>query len=165
MEGALSGVKAIALSYAFFTRDNDPEIVGSASELSVRLIAHLYDNWPADKVDLYSINVPLVANLDQAKILYTDILANTWGSCFEASDVDAVDENVVEAEDREQRQLKTNKRESRWRWKPSFQRVYQSVQDSQPGNDGHAIQHGNVSVTPLKANFQGVDSIKGEIHL
>jgi tubulin--tyrosine ligase len=45
--------------------------------------------------------------------------------------------------------------------------VYESVEQSEPGNDGWAVAQGYTSVTPLRANFMHVtaDKFKGEITL
>lgn len=66
---------------------------------------------------------------------------------------------------------------------PHFTDVYQSVEASEPGNDGWAIKEGLVryvsksswasllkltsenSVTPLKANFMHVQGLQGEVKL
>ena len=58
MEGAMCGKKSIALSYAFDSRDHDPEVISAASKLSTKLIEKLVNGWPED-VHLYSINVPI----------------------------------------------------------------------------------------------------------
>jgi len=59
MEAAVCGFKSIALSYAFFDRNHDAAIITGASDLSAKLIQHLYDNWDAN-THLYTVNVPLV---------------------------------------------------------------------------------------------------------
>jgi 5'/3'-nucleotidase SurE len=84
MEAAVCGVKAIALSYAFFDRNHDPDIITGASDLAVKLIEHLYKNWDPN-AHLYSVNVPLVEKVGERKILYTEMLQNRWtsGSCFQ----------------------------------------------------------------------------------
>ena len=53
MEAAVCRTKAIALSFAFYSRDHDPDIIAGACRLSVKLVEHLYDQWDSD-VDLYS---------------------------------------------------------------------------------------------------------------
>ncbi|KAK8189401.1 survival protein sure-like phosphatase/nucleotidase [Phyllosticta capitalensis] len=40
-----------------------------------------------------------------------------------------------------------------FKWAPSFQDVHDSVERSEPGNDGWAVRQGITSVTPLRANF------------
>ncbi|KAI8943307.1 hypothetical protein NX059_001327 [Plenodomus lindquistii] len=84
MEAAVCGARSIALSYAFFDRNHDAQIISDASALSARLIQYLYDHWDQN-THLYSVNVPLVEGVQSKKILYTNMLQNAWksGSCFQ----------------------------------------------------------------------------------
>ncbi|KAI1500893.1 hypothetical protein F5X99DRAFT_418940 [Biscogniauxia marginata] len=80
LEAAVCRRKAVALSYAFFTRNHDPAIIGAASRHSVRVIERLHAQWPRDgSVDLYSVNVPLVEGVETRKTLWTPMLQNYWG--------------------------------------------------------------------------------------
>jgi tubulin--tyrosine ligase len=177
MEAAVCGAKAIALSYAFFDRNHDAGIIGEASELSAKLIQHLYDNWD-EKTHLYTVNVPLVEGVSAKKILWTNMLQNKWrsGSCFQVIDAPAEDSAVDdEAEIREQegeraKEDKADQPHARYahkhfKWAPSFKDVYESVEESEPGNDGWAVAQGFTSVTPLRANFMHVGGVEGEIKL
>ncbi|KAF2278648.1 sure-like protein [Westerdykella ornata] len=47
-------------------------------------------------------------------------------------------------------------------WAPQFKDVYQSVEESAPGNDGWAVAQGYTSVTPLRANFMHVHGFSGQ---
>jgi 5'/3'-nucleotidase SurE len=190
MEAAVCGKKAIALSYAFFDRNHDPDIIAGASNLAVKLIEHLYANWDAN-THLYSVNVPLVENVGARKVLYTDMLQNSWrsGSCFQVIEVpEGEDESADEAE------VEVRKKEvdgtnaangegsgsasgsgvvtpkgqghirythKHFKWSPNFTDVYQSVAESEPGNDGWAVAQGYTSVTPLRANFMHVGGFSG----
>jgi tubulin--tyrosine ligase len=101
MEAAVCGMKSIALSYAFFDRNHDAKIIAGASELSAKLVQHLWDNWDAN-THLYTVNVPLVENVGDHKILWTNMLQNKWksGSCFQV--IDAPSEADEESQIREQ---------------------------------------------------------------
>jgi len=151
LEAAICKRKAIALSYAFFSRNHDPEIIASASALSVRLINYLYENW-SDDVDLYTVNVPLVENVETKKVMWTKMLQNYWGpgSCFQE-----VDDDSADPEDEEQRiregegepEGKTTKVSTRhthkhFKWAPRFTDVYKSVEEAGPGNDGWTVKEG-----------------------
>ncbi|KAH0604300.1 uncharacterized protein H6S33_006677 [Morchella sextelata] len=177
MEGAVCGVKSVALSYAFFDRNHDPAVIKGASEISVRVVKYLYENW-AEGVDLYTVNVPLILGVDGegTKILYTNILQNYWtmGSSFE--EVEANDE--LDPDEREMQIREGGERgegadlkvvglkHKTFQWAPKFADVYKSVEEAPPGNDGWAVKEGHVSVTPLKANFMHFDGlIGGEIKL
>jgi hypothetical protein len=52
-----------------------------------------------------------------------------------------------------------------FKWAPTFKDVYESVEASEPGNDGWAVAQGFTSVTPLRANFMHVNGFEGEIKL
>ncbi|KAI9673124.1 MAG: hypothetical protein M1817_002986 [Caeruleum heppii] len=176
LEAAVCRKKAIALSYAFFSRNHDPYIIAGASRLSVRLIEHLHRHWIPD-VDVYSVNVPLVPDVENHKIMYTRMLQNYWslGSSFEAVEVDE-EEDPVEREEEIRRdetataqetsdRNQVSHRHRHFKWAPKFADVYQSVERSEPGNDGWAVKEGYTSVTPLKANFMHTSGFEGELKL
>ncbi|KAH6662601.1 tubulin-tyrosine ligase [Verticillium dahliae] len=158
MEGAICGRKAIALSYAFFSRNHDPVIIGGAARHGVRVIERLYADWPADaSVDLYSVNVPLVEGVETHKTLWTAVLQNYWhdAGCFQELDGDAADEVVEEERIREgqggevqggerkaDELLHKHRQRQHFKWAPSFGGVYKSVEDAPPGNDGWAVEKG-----------------------
>ncbi|KAK4119313.1 sure-like protein [Parathielavia appendiculata] len=173
LEAAVCRHRAIALSYAFFSRNHDTVIIGKASRRSVSVIEALVREWPRDgSVDLYSVNVPLLENLEEGKVLYTGMLQNYWGlgSCF--TEVDGSVDGEEEDEERIRKEegaaeeagegggsdgdaqskpaCHTHKH---FKWSPRFTDVYQSVDEAPPGNDGWAVKEGHTSVTPLKANF------------
>lgn len=150
MEAAVCKRKAIALSYAFFTRNHDPEIIGGASRIGVKIIEYLYNNW-GEGVDLYTVNVPLVEGVEERKILWTNLLQNYWGegSCFE--EVDGKDEDADEEEEKirekEGQQAEGEKKvvghtHKHFKWAPRFTDVYKSVEEAGPGNDGWAVKEG-----------------------
>lgn len=208
LEAAVCGVRAIALSYAFFDRNHDPDVIAGASRMSVKVVEYLWANWGKD-VHLYSVNVPLIQDVEKTKVLWTYMLQNKWtsGSCFQEMEVpDSEDEGPDEAEveirsaeEEEGRrgsmkfdeETATNGsktehvryKHKHFKWAPRFKDVYQSVDESEPGNDGWAVKEGKVryvlcscrsstrlltrpqSVTPLRANFMHVDGHVGEIKL
>ena len=154
MEAATCRKKAIALSYAFFSRDHDPIVIAAASRLSVKVIEHLYNNWGED-VDLYSVNVPLVEDVEKNKIMYTNVLQNYWSSGSPLEEIDADEEAVSgdkrENEIRQQKPDSSNGKNSsgtgrfkhaHFKWAPKFQDVHKSVDESSPGNDGWAVKQG-----------------------
>jgi len=155
LEAAVCGRKAIALSYAFESREHDPEIIAAASKVSQRLIEKLAKEWPED-VHLYSVNVPLRKNVANAKIMYTDMLQNRWttGSSFEEVEVDEdVDPAEQEKDFREGERsgmngeakvTLTRRKQKKFKWAPRFTDVHESVKAAGPGNDGWAIKEGIV---------------------
>ena len=189
MEAAVCKRRAIALSYAFFSRNHDPDIIGGASKLSVKLIEHLYANW-GNEVDLYSINVPLVEGVESRKVMWTAMLQNYWGpgSCFqevedEEGDAGEEEQKIREGESQngENGEVVRHKHKH-FKWAPRFTDVYKSVEEAGPGNDGWTVKEGFTryvfphstaatfltwpSVTPLKANFMhSAAQIEGELKL
>ncbi|KAF4124367.1 Tubulin-tyrosine ligase family [Geosmithia morbida] len=164
LEAAACRARSIAVSFAFFSRNHDPEIIEAACAHSVRVIHALYEQWPTDRsVDLYSVNVPLVEGVGKNKTLFTDILQNYWSgsSCFQEIEGEAGEAHIEEEAIREGRggkengtsKLATNHKHKHFKWAPSFEDVYQSVEESGPGNDGWVVRQGQTSVTPMKANF------------
>ncbi|KAL1890651.1 hypothetical protein Sste5346_008167 [Sporothrix stenoceras] len=189
LEAATCNKPAIALSYAFFSRNHDRAIIAEASRHSVRVIEALYRQWPkgtprdnADSIDLYSVNVPLVAGVSTHKTVYAGILQNYWseGGCFVAEDV--VEDEASGATDVEEERIREGQNgetttstekatptetasatsshghatpitHRHFKWQPQFSDVYRSVDEAPPGNDGWAVREGLTSITPLKANF------------
>ncbi|KAJ5748967.1 Survival protein SurE-like phosphatase/nucleotidase [Penicillium nucicola] len=184
MEGACCGKRSIALSYAFSSRNHDPIIIAEASRHSVKLIEYLCANW-ANGVDLYSVNVPLEPGVSENKVLYTNMLDNRWssGSCFKVAEPTSADDPDLQekqlrgegevtgktpdqsASTSEQPSAGPTLKHKHFTWAPSFQDVYRSVEESEPGNDGWAVKEQMTSVTPLKANFMHTLGISGEIKL
>jgi 5'/3'-nucleotidase SurE len=180
MEGALSNIPAVALSYAFETREMTPEqkvVVDEASLIAVKLIEYLYNNWNKD-VDLYAVNIPLNPKLKfgVTKIEYAPIFENRWSSLFHMEERQSREEDIVDGT------------ESKFvfKWRPDFHEVHKTIIASEARgehNDGIVLQRGNVryvfsltfvhhivstnhknSVSPLKAIFKSVET-SGEIKL
>lgn len=174
LEGAMNGTRSIALSYAFDSREHDPEIIAKASKLSTKLIEKLVNDWPND-VQLYSINVPLRKDVESKKIVYTEMLQNRWvsGSSFEELPPDADDDDPNTEEqiireggegDGDNRTTVARTIHRRFKWSPNFADVRKSVADAGKG-DGWEVLQGNITVTPLVANFWHLPHYTGEIKL
>ncbi|KIX03261.1 5'/3'-nucleotidase SurE [Rhinocladiella mackenziei CBS 650.93] len=174
MEGAMSGKRSIALSYAFDSREHDPEIISAASRLSTKLVEKLMREWP-DDVHLYSINVPVRKGVENTKIVYTEMIQNKWlsGSSFEElpEEAEENDPNLEEQIIREGGEPNGGagrpvpKRVHRkFKWSPNFADVRKSVLDAGKG-DGWEVLQGHVTVTPLVANFWHLPHYTGEIKL
>ncbi|KAL8926303.1 MAG: hypothetical protein Q9208_003025 [Pyrenodesmia sp. 3 TL-2023] len=156
MEAAVCRRRAIALSFAFFSRNHDPEIIAGASRTSLKVVEHLMKHWD-EGVDLYSVNVPLIEGVEEKKVIYTYALQNYWqsGSSFTEVEAEAADEDPEEQEARirEQEAMgqvgesegnSTRHKHRHFKWTPNFSDVYQSVEASQQGNDGWAVKEGLV---------------------
>lgn len=165
LEAAACTRPSIALSFAFFSRNHDPVIIEAACRHSVKVIEALYRQWPTDaSADLYSVNVPLVEDVEKHKTLWTTVLQNYWadGSCFQEIDGEAGDPVEEESHIREGpggelddgdagRTDVADGGESRttghvhkhFKWAPRLTGVYKSVSESEPGNDGRTVMEGN----------------------
>ncbi|SPO05052.1 related to pig tubulin-tyrosine ligase [Cephalotrichum gorgonifer] len=172
LEAAVCGWKAVALSFAFFSRNHDPVVIDGACRHGVRVIEALWKQWPADRsVDLYSVNVPLVEGVGGNRTVFTKMLQNYWGagSCFQE-----VEGSIGDGEEEEERIREgaggevvpnagngaTGQKTQRgghvhkhFKWAPKFGDVYKSVEEAGPGSDGWEVKEGNTSITPMKANF------------
>jgi tubulin---tyrosine ligase len=168
LEAAVCRRRAVALSYAFFSRIHDPVIVATATRHSVRVIEALIRQWPADgSIDVYSINVPLVKDVEQHDVLWTNVLQNYWGegSCFQEVEDDSggEDEETEEEKIREEGETVDGKtsntavpepaklKHKHFKWAPRFADVYKSVDDAPPGNDGWAVKEGFTRFVPVSS--------------
>lgn len=151
MEAAVCQKKAIALSFAFYSRNHDPELIAGACRHSHKLIEHLYANWNSD-VDLYSCNVPVIADVETHKTVFTHALQNYWTSGSSFEEVEATEENedpeTREQEIRESGETSSPKgqptrhKHRHFKWAPKFGDVQKSIEASPPGNDGWALHQG-----------------------
>ena len=158
MEAAVCRKRAIALSFAFWSRDHRPDLIAGTCKHSIRLIEYLSTNWGTD-VDLYSINVPLVKDVGSSKIMYTHALQNYWTSGSSFEEIEAGDEPDPQEQEK---LIRTGERDisggeavdgagarnpksskHKWfKWAPRFGDVQKSINASAPGNDGWAIHQG-----------------------
>ena len=162
LEAAIAGYKAIALSFAFFTRRESQPLIEEACVLSAKIVDKLMDHWSADdqgqNVDVYSINVPLVDGIGQKDVQWTWMLGNTWtGGRGLYAQVEGGDDRGL----KKQAQQSSDDDAAAappptFKWSPSFGDIWKTVEQSGAGNDGKAIMEGMTSVTPLKANFMGL---------
>jgi tubulin--tyrosine ligase len=152
LEAAVCKKKAIALSFAFESRNHDPVIIAAASRQSLKVVEYLYKNWDPN-TDLYSVNIPLIENVETNKVMLTNMLQNYWGptSCFEEIEDESGDADVEEQRIREgegilendfSEGLTTRHKHKHFKWAPKFADVHKSVEASAPGNDGWAVRQG-----------------------
>lgn len=174
LEGAVCGVRAIAVSFAFFTRQETLEMTREACTHSAKIVDRLMADWEnggAGTADLYSINVPLSAGISQRPVKWTWMLDNKWssGSLYKAISPIAPQDKGSNNEGGATEDLRRPSGEPpTFRWSPQFGDVFKTVEKSAAGNDGLVIREHSTSITPLKANFQGVwglGGFKGEMKL
>jgi 5'/3'-nucleotidase SurE len=139
MEAATCGKKAIALSFA--SKDEQPlEIIQAASRLSVKLIEHLYVHW-ASGVELYTLNVPMRADVEQRPVLYTRALQNCWSKSSLYQEVDMSPPKISASNC----SLVANgllRQERYFKWDPEFSDIQRSIEASPCGTDAYTIKHG-----------------------
>lgn len=143
MEGALCGVKAVALSFG--SKEVQPdEIIRDACSRSVSLIEDLEKHWSSG-VEVYSINVPMIPNVADCPSRYTSLAANRWskGSLFSAVSSDA--------------EKGTLSRTIQYRWAPELSDVHEAAERSAEGEDLWASLNGCISITPFRADFAAVE--------
>jgi 5'/3'-nucleotidase SurE len=183
LEASVCGYKSIALSFAFFTRENDPAVVEETCLQSVRVCEYLYNSAPWDPAQLYSVNVPVQKGVTDKPVTWTKMLQNQWkqGACFQelTSSTSVDDPASEEARLREQeyqgtggsaKESETSKPADKWahrhfKWAPRFTDVWESVDKEGPGNDGWSVREGMTSITALKANFMHAEGFEGEVKL
>ncbi|OLL24938.1 putative tubulin--tyrosine ligase PBY1 [Neolecta irregularis DAH-3] len=170
MEAALQGRKGIALSFAFDRKNPvTPEGLQLACIKTVEIIKYLHETW-ADQVGLYAVNVPLGGDITKAKVFYTHILQNIWGSCFspveEGAQETGPNQNEIQVRKQESQEFGLENEATLFKFTPKFITVYESVDRANDRmSDGWIIKEGHISITPLKATFQHVKGLEGEIHL
>lgn len=143
MEGVMHNKKSIALSYSYSRIPHTFYEIKTASQLAVKLVDYLYNNWNSG-VDLYSINFPLndSLSLDNTRIYFAPILQNKWGH--------SIYESVGE---------------HKFKWNPNFKKIYDDGLADFRHTDNRILLNNNISVTPLKAKFEEVNPLAGEIKL
>ncbi|CZT19036.1 uncharacterized protein RCC_04882 [Ramularia collo-cygni] len=78
LEASHCGYKAIALSFAFFDRINDPVVVEESCLQAVRVSEYLYKNATWNPAQLYSVNVPVKKGVSDSRVRWTKMLQNQW---------------------------------------------------------------------------------------
>jgi len=179
LESAICGYRSIALSFAFFDRSNQPDVVAESCRQAVRVCEWLAKNANWDPARLYSVNVPVKKGVAETKVVWTKMLQNQWkkGACFQELPQSST-VNDPESEEAKLRKQETgaessgtstpgasSTRHRHFKWAPRFTDVYESVEKGGPGSDGWAVKSGETSVTALKANFMHVEGMEGEVKL
>jgi 5'/3'-nucleotidase SurE len=146
LEGALGGIKAVALSFA--TKDTQPDdIISEACAKSVEVIGNLSLKWHPE-VDLYNVNIPMVEQLASRQVKYTTPMRTFWAgdSLFKPVEKSCEEEKLS--------------RVYQFRWAPELKAHKQQSLQSPEGEDLWASLNGFIGVTPMKANFEVVPIIE-----
>ena len=150
MEAANFKKKAIALSFAFSSREIDPPAIAAASRQGLKVIDHLYNNWGAD-VEVYSINVPVQRDVEKTKVMFTYSLENYWtASAFQVvgaatasgGQAKGAGDTAEPSPNPGTSAAPPRHQHRQFKFTPRFGDVRQSVLHSEPGNDGLAVEQG-----------------------
>ncbi|CCE61448.1 hypothetical protein TPHA_0A03720 [Tetrapisispora phaffii CBS 4417] len=159
MESVISGnKKAIALSWAYYDGQKivDYNLMEIAAIRSLNIINHLYHNWD-DKTDLYSVNIPLSPELSlDTKIFYAPIWENRWSSIYNKAETRQIT-SPQDIEDGTEYQSIT------FDWNPQFSTTNSKHQPGDLLTDMSVIENNQISVTPLKASYNSLDHLTGEL--
>lgn len=142
MEAVTHGLKAIALSYEFRSANHDYGQLREAAKLSLSIVKKLYKELIAShEIDLFSVNVPLTSSLscDKTKVVYAPIQKNSWKSIYVPLG------------------------NGKFGWAPNFKQVYKDGLEDSSHSDNKVLLGDQVSVTPLKAAFEMVLPLKGDV--
>jgi 5'/3'-nucleotidase SurE len=137
MEAALCGKYAIALSYSK-PLVCKPQAVTATARHSVRIIEALVKQWPQDgSVDIYSVNMPVEADVAGRKVVWCGILENHWHgqSSFEeltTTPNEAIDKSAVKKEPVTRY----------FRWAPNLGHIDRILNAAPVGTDGWATRNG-----------------------
>lgn len=123
--------------------------------LSAKVIDKLVDGWSgledAERVEVYSINVPLVEGIGGKEVKWTWMLDNKWGGGTGLYALTALPSAQSDGDGESAGPVPPT-----FKWAPSFTNIWQTINESADGNDGKTVRDGFASVTPLRANFEGV---------
>lgn len=145
LEAALCRKKAIAISFASKDQQSS-EVIAAAARISVRLIEKLCRKW-GHGVELYNINVPMTANVETCKILYTQALPSSWisGSLYQETKTNGLTNG--HAKGHEQPGSLKGPRPSMhktFEWAPQLSDISRCVAESPPGTDAWAVNNGSI---------------------
>lgn len=173
LEAAVCGHKAIAVSFAFFSKTNDDALTAQSCRHAVKVIKYLARNGQWDHGRVFSVNVPVVDGVESKPTVWTKMLQNSWGSggCFEVLTGGPADAKVEEEKIRTGeagpggKDVRPADSVRHFKWAPAVKNVFDSVLKAGPGSDGWAVKEGETSITALKANYMHIEGYSGDVKL
>ncbi|TIB73745.1 hypothetical protein E3Q24_00950 [Wallemia mellicola] len=145
---AIRGRKAISLSYGIMSNPVSPEAVGQANEIACNLINHFIANWN-DQVDIYSINIPLLPDLRKSVAKYTTIQKSSFERLFLPSSPSDPTKPIVN------KPVIEDGAPLSFAWAPDIKALIECAPETlDKDTDSHCLSEGNISVVPLKANYE-----------
>ncbi|KAG0171092.1 hypothetical protein DFQ30_001519 [Apophysomyces sp. BC1015] len=152
MEGVMCSQKAIALSFAFFSRDFSKDKIQNTCLMASQVIRHLWslNKWPSN--GLFNINVPLVDH--PCPVHLTTFNQANYGSLFQpvrnrsyASD----SANTIEQQVRMETEGESGR--TTFEFAPDIKAMSNPI-NFQPGTDAWALHKRYISVTPMVAAYE-----------
>ncbi|KAL1719503.1 survival protein sure-like phosphatase/nucleotidase [Schizophyllum commune] len=180
LSGALTGARALALSYGTVVHPTPEEWLEPAHQLAMRIIKELLDGWDTRLPNkathgnsLYNINIPLISELlagDGLPVYWTTLWRNSYSALFKAipppgptadaqptaRDVPAAGPDAPEADPKGEAKgsVAPNASPLAFKWSPVMEGIVRPDLATVPeGSDAWAIHKGYASVTPLHAAF------------
>ncbi|KAJ3329278.1 hypothetical protein HDU76_008243 [Blyttiomyces sp. JEL0837] len=180
LDAAMLGVKAIALSYAFLSRDSlkDPTCLKNTVETSVQIVSRLWQSWPTSSTtttsetipDLYNVNVPLLPTPPSTrKILFTSFQKGGYESLFKrvdnrvSKDGDLVDvagegkKRIFAVNEKEMENAVKEKVSGNGLPEYVFRPRFPAMDSLVVGSDSWAVFNEIVSITPMKAKYHCIE--------
>lgn len=173
LAASLARHRSIAISYGTLVDSPPPgSVLDPAQVLGVKIIQHLWNNWAKDssggvrdgEVDLYSVNLPLVANLlteESLKVYWTTVWRSSYHRLFQEvsgskREVEVGSHGGPGAQSVTGSAVKTINPEDvsrllTFKWSPD--NVEPDLKDVPVGTDIWAVFQGHVSVNPMRAGY------------
>ncbi|KAK1450243.1 TTL domain-containing protein [Colletotrichum melonis] len=154
LEAAQCGRRAVALSFG--SKDpQPPTTIRAACVRAVKLVEELASGWHPH-VEVYSVNVPMVADVGEAPVRLTKIAEGRWvtGGLF----VPVLEDSAADPEKKLAMSAPaSSSRTYQFRWAPQLGDIKRQAEESSEGEDLWASLNGVVSIAPLKASFTAVN--------
>ncbi|KAK1623635.1 survival protein sure-like phosphatase/nucleotidase [Colletotrichum phormii] len=134
-----------------------PDHGRNASTIYALSSPQLREDWHPE-VEVYSVNVPMVADVGEAPVRVTRTAEGRWvtGGLF----VPVLDESAAAAAaaaDPEKMAMSASSRTYQFRWAPQLGDIRRQAEESPEGEDLWASRNGVISIAPLKASFTAVN--------
>lgn len=146
LEAVTCGKRGIALSFGS-KEEQPPEVIEAAARLSARLVNHLWNHWD-EGVDLYNINVPMRADVENRPVLYTRALPNQWSKGSLYAEVPAPEKAPNEKVNGDTGSSSVpngvgpHRRERHFRWSTELSDIKKSLAAAEEGTDAHTVLNG-----------------------
>ncbi|KAI9268283.1 survival protein sure-like phosphatase/nucleotidase [Phascolomyces articulosus] len=156
LEAVLCKQKALAVSFAIFSRDYGTKEIQCSIEMAADVIKQVYqvNQWPED--GLFSINIPLSA--EKRPVYLTRFHRSHCGSFFKPLDPTKQKQKQKESEGSAELAVREEAEGQEsghlvFRFAPDFS-TFAFATDAPEGTDAWAMHNRYVSVTPMSASYE-----------